>query len=32
LRSHQKQTAVSLFEQTTLLNALREERDQSSGQ
>ena len=29
LRSHQKQTAVSLFEQTTLLNALREERDQA---
>ena len=29
LRSHQKQTAVSLFEQTTLLNALREERDQT---
>jgi DNA recombination protein RmuC len=28
-RSHQKQTAVSLFEQTTLLNALREERDQA---
>ena len=29
LRSHQKQTAVSLFEQTTLLNTLREERDQA---
>jgi len=29
LRSHQKQTAASLFEQTTLLNALREERDQA---
>jgi len=29
LRSHQKQTAVSLFEQTTLFNTLREERDQA---
>ena len=29
LRSYQKQTAASLFEQTTLLNALREERDQA---
>ena len=29
LRSHQKQTATSLHEQTTLLNALREERDQA---
>jgi len=29
LRSHQKQAAVSLFEQTTLLNALRDERDQA---
>jgi len=29
LRSQQKQTATSLHEQTTLLNALREERDQA---
>lgn len=29
LRSYQKHTAASLFEQTTLLNALREERDQA---
>ncbi len=29
LRSHQKQTAVSLIEQTSLLNDLREERDQA---
>ena len=29
LRSHQKQTATSLHEQTVLLNTLREERDQA---
>ena len=29
LRSHQKQTATSLHEQTALLNTLREERDQA---
>ena len=29
VRSHQKQTAVSLHEQTALLNTVREERDQA---